>query len=63
MAGFEKVMMASGTSATVTFQLKAEQLTVVDGEGMRWPASRRVAVVVPAPTLDPRARQLLISSM
>ena len=56
LAGFEKVMLAAGAKATVTFPLEAEQLTVVGSDGMRKPAAGAVSVSVAGhlPS-DPRA--------
>ena len=56
LAGFEKVMLAAGAKATVTFPLEAEQLTVVGSDGMRKPATGAVSVSVAGhlPS-DPRA--------
>ena len=56
LAGFEKVMLAAGAKATVTFPLEPEQLTVVGSDGMRKPATGAVSVSVAGhlPT-DPRA--------
>ena len=57
LAGFEKVVLAAGASTTVTFPLRAEQLTVVGSDGMRQPATGTVSVSVAGhlPS-DPRAK-------
>jgi hypothetical protein len=57
LQGFEKVMLAPGATATVTFPLRADQLTVVTAEGVRIPATGTVNVSVAGhlPS-DPRAQ-------
>jgi hypothetical protein len=57
LQGFEKVMLAPGATATVTFPLQAYQLTVVTAEGVRIPATGTVNVSVAGhlPS-DPRAQ-------
>lgn len=56
LAGFEKVFLLPGDSATVTFALVPDQLTVVNSAGQRVPASGTVKVYVAGhlPS-DPRA--------
>ena len=57
LAGFEKVMLNPGESTRITFPLKPEQLTVVDLNGARQPATGAVSVAVAGhlPS-DPRAQ-------
>jgi len=56
LAGFEKVALGPGASQSVTFPLRAEQLTVVNDKGTRIAATGTVAVAVAGhlPS-DPRA--------
>lgn len=46
LQGFEKVVLAPDASATITFPLNAEQLTVVRADGYRVPATGTVKVSV-----------------
>ena len=57
LAGFEKVLLTPGESTRITFPLKPEQLTVVDVNGKRQPATGAVGVAVAGhlPS-DPRAQ-------